>query len=60
MLVKLDLFFLSLGLFIGMFIVYVTNQKPNIVVKHPSNDDNGDTVYKDDNGVCYKYHKKYL
>jgi hypothetical protein len=47
---------LLLGLFFGMFLVYVLKPTPMIVYKYPSIDNAGKIVYQDRNGVCFKYH----
>jgi hypothetical protein len=47
---------LLLGLFFGMFFVYVLKPTPMFVYKYPSIDNAGKIVYQDRNGVCFKYH----
>jgi hypothetical protein len=47
------LFFLA-GLTVGIFLVCSLSPEQKIVVKYPT-PENGGTVYKDGNGVCYKY-----
>ena len=56
--IKVDILFILLGLFIGFFIVYVTTPKPKIVIKYPTIDNINDTTYVDKNGTCYKYYAK--
>ncbi len=53
-----DLFYFILGIFIGMFILYV-HYDPMIIKQHqPTLDNSGKITYIDNNGVCYKYKKK--
>ncbi len=47
---------LLLGLFFGMFFVYVLKPTPVVVYKYPTIDNAGKVVYQDRNGVCFKYH----
>jgi hypothetical protein len=53
---QLQLLPLLVGLFLGMFMVYVLKPSPNIVYKYPTLDNAGKVVYQDRNGVCFKYH----
>lgn len=55
---RFDLLFFTIGATIGIFLMYFFSSKPKIVVKHPLVDENNQTVFKDDDGVCYKYGKK--
>ena len=54
--IKIDIFFILLGLCLGFFVVYVTTPAPKIVMKYPTIDNIQDTTYVDENGVCYKYY----
>jgi hypothetical protein len=45
------------ALFVGFLIVYALAPKPKIIVKYPTLDNVGKTLYSDDNGVCYRYQK---
>lgn len=40
---------------IGLFLVYVFNPPPNVVVKFPSPYNAGKIVYRDKNDTCYVY-----
>ena len=53
---KLQLLPLLLGLFIGMFFVYILKPTASVVYKYPTLDNAGNVVYQDRNGVCFKYH----
>lgn len=46
-------FLLAFG--IGLLFCYMTNPKPQVVVKFPSPYNAGQVVYKDTNETCYKY-----
>ncbi|AVL94906.1 hypothetical protein ma520 [Moumouvirus australiensis] len=56
--VKIDIFFIILGLFLGFFIIYVTTPPPKVVFKYPTIDNIQSTTYVDNNGNCYKYYAK--
>jgi hypothetical protein len=47
-----------IAVFLTMFILYYLYPEPDIIVKHPSPENDVSSVYVDDNGVCYKYHRK--
>jgi hypothetical protein len=53
--IKIDIFYFFISLFIGFFIVYITAPKPIVIVKYPTVKNAGKILYEDDNGVCYKY-----
>ena len=55
---KIDIFFLLLGLFIGFFLVYVTSPSPKIILKYPTLDNINNTTYVDEKGKCYRYYAK--
>lgn len=42
------------GLLVGIFLVCTMSPEQKIVMKYPT-PENGTTIYKDGNGVCYKY-----
>lgn len=52
---KVEIFFLVVGLFIGFFIIYTTSSNPQIVIKYPTLDNIQTTTFVDDKGRCYKY-----
>lgn len=43
------------GLVIGIIAVLFIKPQQNIVYKYPTPDTAGKVIYKDKNGVCYKY-----
>ncbi len=53
--IKIDLMIFAISLFIGLFLVYITAPKPNIIFKYPTLNNINDTVYIDENNKCYKY-----
>lgn len=53
--IKVDIFYFFISLFIGFFLVYITSPKPQVIVKYPTVKNAGKILYEDDNGVCYKY-----
>ena len=53
--IKIDLMVFSISLFVGLFFVYITAPKPNIIFKYPTLNNIHDTTYIDENNKCYKY-----
>lgn len=53
----IPIYFIS-AMFLTMFILYLLYPEPDIIVKHPSPENDISDVYVDDNGVCYRYHRK--
>jgi hypothetical protein len=51
----IDPFFFFIALFFGLFIVYISAPKPDIIIKYPTPDNAGKVVYKDSAENCYKY-----
>jgi hypothetical protein len=61
---KIQPFYIFIGLFVGFFFIYVFNPKPKIIISEmndnkvtPSLQNAGKITYVDDDGVCYKYKK---
>ena len=52
----IQLFPFLLGLFIGIFLVYVLKPTATVVYKYPSMDNAGKIIYQDRNDICFKYH----
>jgi len=44
-----------LALFVGLAYTYFTTPAPKILIKYPTPFNIKDTIYRDTNGVCYKY-----
>jgi hypothetical protein len=40
---------------VGIFMCYITQPQPKIIIQHPRPDNVDSLVYKDDNNDCYKY-----
>jgi len=55
---KVEIFYIFLGLFIGFFIIYVITPPPKIVLKYPTLENIQNTTYVDENDQCYKYYAK--
>jgi len=49
---------LIIGLVIGVIAVFFIKPQKNVVHKYPTPETSGKLVYKDKNGVCYKYSAK--
>lgn len=50
--------YLLVSLFITLFILYLIYPTPVVIVKYPNVKDRISAVYEDDDGVCYRYHRK--
>ena len=55
---KVEIFYIIIGLFLGFFIVYLVTPPPKVILKYPTLENIHDTVYIDKNGLCYKYYAK--
>ena len=53
---KIEIFYIILGLALGFFIIYLTSSPPKIVLKYPTIENITNTTYIDENGQCYKYY----
>jgi len=51
---KLDPLIFITSFSLGLFLVYVVSNKPDVLYQYP-NPNNQDTVYEDDAHNCYKY-----
>lgn len=40
---------------IGFLVVYITAPEPRLIIKHPNINNIKNTIFIDDNNVCYKY-----
>jgi hypothetical protein len=52
--IKVEIFYIILGLFLGFLVIYAASPPPKVVIKYP----NPDTTYVDENGTKYKYFAK--
>jgi hypothetical protein len=55
---KLKLLPFLIGLFVGIFFVYILKPTPTILYKYPTVENAGKIIYMDRNGVCFKYHSE--
>lgn len=55
---KVEIFFIILGLGLGLFIIYILAPAPKIILKYPTIENINNTTYVDENGNCYKYYAK--
>lgn len=51
----IDPFVFLIALFVGLLYTYITTPPPRVVIKYPTPFNIKDTVYVDENKVCYKY-----
>ena len=58
MIQHIKIYYLLIGLIIGIVGVYFIKPTDNIVYKYPNVDNAGKITYKDKNGLCYKYNAK--
>tara|TARA_B100000524_G_scaffold302984_1_gene177850 strand:+ start:309 stop:503 length:195 start_codon:yes stop_codon:yes gene_type:complete len=54
--IDIDLFVFLCSFCFGMFLIYITAPKPNIVIKYPNI--NEDTEYTDNKNNCFKLNAK--
>jgi hypothetical protein len=54
--IKVEIFYIILGIFLGFFIIYITASPPKIILKYPTIENIQNTTYVDENGQCYKYY----
>jgi hypothetical protein len=47
-----------IGLLVGIVGIYFVKPEGQIMMRYPTPENVGSTVYKDKNGVCYKYDAK--
>lgn len=52
---RLNFFYFILSFSIGLFVAYITNPQPEIILKFPSPTNAGKVIYKDKAGQCYAY-----
>ena len=53
--IKIDIFYFFISLFMGFILVYLTSPKPKIIFKYPTLDNISNMKFIDENNVCYKY-----
>ena len=47
-----------IGISIGVFYLYIYKPPPSIIIKHPTPNNVDNTIYKKNDGSCYKYNAK--
>jgi hypothetical protein len=52
---KIQPLYFFIAFAIGLLLCYITNPKPDIVMKFPSPYNAGQVIYKDKANTCYKY-----
>ena len=52
---KIDIVVFFVSLCIGLFMCYITNPTPEIIIKYPNPDNNDIITYIDEASNCYKY-----
>lgn len=50
--------YLLISLLITLFILYLIYPSPVVIVRYPNIKDKISALYEDDEGVCYRYHRK--
>ena len=55
---RIIIWYVLLGLFLGFLIIYLTSPPPKVVIKYPTIENIGNTTYVDENGQCYKYYAR--
>lgn len=53
--IKIDIFYFFISLFIGFIMVYITSPTPKIIYKYPTLDNISNMKFIDENNTCYKY-----
>jgi len=52
---KIDFFYFTIALIIGLILSYYLSPEPELIIKYPTPENAGKIIYRDDNNVCYKY-----
>lgn len=60
MISHIKIFPLVLGLVIGVVAVFFIKPEQTVIYKYPTPETAGKEIYKDKNGICYKYNAKNL
>ena len=53
--IKFNFVYFIFSFFIGIFFIYLTTPKPQVIVKYPTLENSNDTIYIDESNICYKY-----
>lgn len=55
---KLVPIYFIVAMFVTMFVLYIVQPDPGLLVKYPSPEEDVSDVYIDDNDVCYRYYRR--
>lgn len=55
---KLIPIYFFMSLMISFLFFYLMTPEPEIIIKHPIDDENSDTRYIDNKGICYSYKRR--
>ena len=50
-------FYTLVAFYIGLFIVYVSYQVPDVLIQYPTLENAGKIIYENNDKSCYKYKK---
>lgn len=53
--ISIDPYWFIIFFAIGMFFVYISTPRPDIIIKYPTPDQADQLTYKNKSGTCYKY-----
>ena len=56
--IEIDLFIFTMSFFIGIYFVYITAPKPNVIIKYPTLKNVNKLKYIDNDNRCYKFAPK--
>ena len=56
--IEIDLHIFALSFFIGMFLIYITAPKKNLIVKYPTLENINELKFFDNENKCIKYEPK--
>ena len=54
---KFSPFYFFMALCVGFIFIYSTAPKPKVIIKNPTPENAGKILYRDDDNICYRYHK---
>ena len=50
-------FYVMISFYIGLFVVYILYNTPDIMIQYPTLENAGEIIYENDDDTCYKYKK---
>lgn len=50
-------FYFMISFYIGLFVVYISYNTPDIMIQYPTLENAGKIIYENDDNSCYKYKK---